>query len=151
MHHRNPACLSNVGQCCCLFLLLFCAFFFQQVTIHITLWPFCVTWMCQRKKSATCTITMLHVDLVLFCEKKSATCTITLLHVGLVLFCFRGKYVIDLMMTLTAALNVPEKQILLMKHWSAPSKNTRFGSNTTLNRDGEVGPILYKRIIYIWK
>ncbi|XP_076469711.1 uncharacterized protein C12orf56-like [Babylonia areolata] len=53
----------------------------------------------------------------------------------------RGKYVIDLLMTLTSALNVPEKQILLMKHWSAPSKNTRFGSNSTLNRDGEVGVV----------
>ena len=65
------------------------------------------------------------------------------LHVNFVLFCFRGKYVIDLIMTLTAPLNVPEKQILLMKHWSAPSKNTRFGSNSTLNRDGEVRPILF--------
>ena len=44
----------------------------------------------------------------------------------------------DLLTTLTSSLNVPEKQILLMKHWSAPSKNARFGSNSTLNRDGEV-------------
>ncbi|XP_076448526.1 uncharacterized protein C12orf56-like [Babylonia areolata] len=54
----------------------------------------------------------------------------------------RGKHVADLLSTLTAALSVPEKQILLMKHWSAPLKNNRFGSNTTLNRDGELYQLL---------
>ncbi|KAK7101400.1 uncharacterized protein C12orf56-like [Littorina saxatilis] len=56
----------------------------------------------------------------------------------------RGKHVIDLLMTLTSALNMPEKQILLMKHWTAPSKNTRFGSSSTLNtgRDGELYQLL---------
>ncbi|KAK7490608.1 hypothetical protein BaRGS_00018211 [Batillaria attramentaria] len=58
----------------------------------------------------------------------------------------RGKYVIDLLMTLTSPPMAPEKQVLLMKHWSAPSKNKRFGGPSPRNIDQELHQLLSEYI-----